>query len=101
MNAENKAYIVVIEELRDHYEEPSILVGEVCHTSLETAMKEFHEKVLYAKTEEAGDYDWLASSLKVYPSNIKERWRTERYVEFSDTMSGDKLYIYIHEVVIR
>lgn len=101
MSKTTKGYIVITEDLRVQYEEPGIYVGDIVHTDIETAMKEMEEKVQYAKTEESGDYDWLASALVSRPTDIREKWQTDRYVSFLDMYSGDKLNIYIHEITIE
>ena len=94
-----KGYQVVIEDNRSQYEEPGIYIRQV-HTSYAEAEKEFNEAVEDAKTNTAGDFDWLASAFETYPNDVKEKWNSGHWVEFKDIYADDKLDIYINEVDI-
>lgn len=99
MNKQNKGYIVVTEDLRGQYDEPGIYIGDTVFTDLDKAMADFHETIENAKDEDA-DEDWLPVALRDTPDGIKEEWLTDRYVAFIDMYSGDRMNIYIHEVII-
>lgn len=94
-----KGYQVVVEDNRSQYEEHGVNIGSV-YLSLEAAEREFRHTIEDAKTNTAGDYDWLADALESRPNDIKEKWETERFVMFKDMYSGDKLSIYINETEI-
>ena len=94
-----KGYQVVVEDNRSQYEEPGVNIGNV-YLSLEAAEREFKQTIDDAKTNTAGNYDWLADALESRPNDIKEKWVTERWVTFHDYVADDHLSIYINETEI-
>ena len=104
MEKQTKGYVIVIEENRECYSEPSVYVGgheAVVYTEQNAAMNAFHDIVRDAKEEEYGTFPWLAEGLAERPEDFTTDWVTDRYVMFSDKHSEDILRIYIVETVIK
>ena len=93
-----KGFIIIKES---HRETTDVYASEIVHTKLEDAMQEFREVIADAKDRGCTEDEWLSEALAERPEDIKEKWHTGRYVTYEDTLVGDSLDVYIHEVEIK
>lgn len=89
-------YIVVVEDQAEHYEEHTASIGEIAYDNLDDAKRELENFINDIETNT--EWSWVATALM---DTIRKKTLSDRWVEYIDMYSDNRMYAYITEIKIK
>lgn len=94
-------YIVVVEDQAEQYAEHTASIGEIAYDNLDDAKRELENCINDIETDT--EWSWVARELANTNADVHVRKRTlcDRWVEYIDMYSDNRMYAYITEIKIK
>ena len=92
-------YIVVVEDQAEHYEEHAASIGEIAYDNLDDAKRELENCINDIETDT--EWSWVARALMDTIVSVRKKTFTDRWVEYIDMHSDNRMYAYITEIKIK
>lgn len=93
-------YIVVVEDQAEQYAEHTASISEFAYDNLDDAKRELENCINDIETNT--EWSWVAIALANTNADVHIRKKTlcDRWVEYIDMYSGNRMYAYITEIKI-
>jgi hypothetical protein len=92
-------YIVVVEDQAEQYAEHTATIGEIAYDNLDDAKRELENCINDIETDT--EWSWVASSLMDTIVSVRKKTLSDRWVEYIDMYSDNRMYAYITEIKIQ
>lgn len=91
-------YIVVVEDQAEQYAEHTATIGEIAYDNIDDAKRELENCINDIETDT--EWSWVARALMNTIVNVRKKTFSDRYVEYIDMYSDNRMYAYINEIKI-
>lgn len=92
-------YIVVVEDQAEQYAEHTASIGEFAYDNLDDAKRELGNCIDDIETDTG--WSWVARALMHNIVSIRKKTLSDRWVEYIDMCSDNRMYAYITEIKIK
>lgn len=92
-------YIVVVEDQAEQYAEHTASISEFAHDNLDDAKRELENCINDIETDT--EWSWVARALAETIVNVRKKTFSDRWVEYIDMYSDNRMYAYIDEIKIK
>jgi hypothetical protein len=92
-------YIVVVEDQAEQYAEHTASISEFAYDNLDDAKRELQERIQEVETDT--EWSWVARALANTIVNVRKKIFSDRWVEYIDMYSDNRMYAYIDEIKIK
>ena len=89
-------YIVVVEDQAECYEEHTAQISEIAYDNLDDAKRELQNCINDIETNT--EWSWVARSLTDYVVSVRKKTISNRWTEYIDMYSSNRMYAYIQEI---
>lgn len=92
-------YIVVVEDQAEQYAEHTASIGEIAYDNLDDAKRELENRINDIETDT--EWSWVARALTHTIVSVRKKTFSDRWVEYIDVYSDNRMCAYITEIKIK
>jgi hypothetical protein len=92
-------YIVAVEDQAEQYAEHTASIGEIAYDNIDDAKRELENRVNDIETDT--EWSWVARALMDTIVSVRKKILSDRWVEYIDMYSDNRMYAYITEIKIK
>jgi hypothetical protein len=88
-----------VEDQAEQYAEHTASISEFAYDNLDDAKRELQERIQEVETDT--EWSWVARALANTIVNVRKKIFSDRWVEYIDMYSDNRMYAYIDEIKIK